>query len=366
MPGKRLGDVLTELSYVTEEQIAKTLAEQLNIQFVNLSSYQIDSKAVSLLDAAYCKLHCVLPIGFRNDQLIVAVQDPLAYYTFEEIRSMTGREVLIMLSVKSTLQQVIEQAYSKAEAENAEANLNEEYGEQQGDMNLAEMDDRVETSSLARMTNADLQARRGRKRYPFERTGMPLSRFRENGDLVHHTTMRKAVHNAVVTRIKLLSDMNIAEKRIPQDGKIHFTSANFEIDIRVSSLPTIYGEKIVLRLLGNTAHPELMDLKRIGMDDWTSEHFNSMIKAPNGIILVTGPTGSGKTTTLYATLNQLSQKPVNIVTIEVRWSTARRHQPYPVNTRRDYLARRSAPFSVRTRTSSWSVKCVTRRRQNSA
>ena len=319
MPGKRLGDVLTELSYVTEEQIAKTLAEQLNIQFVNLSSYQIDSKAVSLLDAAYCKLHCVLPIGFRNDQLIVAVQDPLAYYTFEEIRSMTGREVLIMLSVKSTLQQVIEQAYSKAEAENAEANLNEEYGEQQGDMNLAEMDDRVETSSLARMINMLIiqAATAGVSDIHFEPTRNSLEvRFRENGDLVHHTTMRKAVHNAVVTRIKLLSDMNIAEKRIPQDGKIHFTSANFEIDIRVSSLPTIYGEKIVLRLLGNTAHPELMDLKRIGMDDWTSEHFNSMIKAPNGIILVTGPTGSGKTTTLYATLNQLSQKPVNIVTIE--------------------------------------------------
>jgi len=317
--GKRLGDVLVELSYVREEQISQCLAEQLNIPYVNLDNYQIDPKAVSMVDANFARHRLILPIGFRNDALIVATSDPLEYYTVEEVRSITGYNVEIVVSTKSMLERTIEQAYSKTEADSAARDLNSEYNDTQTDMNLTDMDERVESSALAKMINILIiqAATVGASDIHFEPGKNSLEiRFRVNGDLVHHTTMKKAVYNAVVTRIKILSDMNIAEKRVPQDGKIHFTSANFEIDIRVSSLPTIYGEKIVLRLLGNTAHPELMDLNRLGMDENTKEHYDAMVRSPNGIILVTGPTGSGKTTTLYATLNLLSKKAVNIVTVE--------------------------------------------------
>jgi len=316
---KRLGEVILELSYATEEQVAKAISKQMNMPYVDLNTTKSDPKAASLLDSQYAKERCVLPLGFENGSLVVAVYDPLEYFTFEEIRSLTGYDLKTVISPKTVLRNAIEHAYSGTEAASAVKNLNDEYTDEVTDADLENMDERVEETALARMINSLINqaAETGASDIHFEPTKDALIiRFRINGDLVYHTTMKLSAHNAVVTRIKLLSEMNIAEKRVPQDGKIHYTGRGFELDIRVSSLPTIYGEKIVMRLLGNTLRPELLNLNGLGMDSITAEQFQSMIKAPNGIILVTGPTGSGKTTTLYAALSALSRKPINIVSIE--------------------------------------------------
>ena len=141
-------------------------------------------------------------------------------------------------------------------------------------------------------------------------------RFRIDGDLCMYTKMEMSYHRPVVTRLKLMGEMDIAEKRLPQDGKYRYEKEEMATDLRISTLPSVYGEKVVLRLLGNDRDSSLMDVRRLGMDEKQEEIFGRMLKAPFGIILVTGPTGSGKSTTLYAALSQLAEKKINCVTVE--------------------------------------------------
>lgn len=143
-----------------------------------------------------------------------------------------------------------------------------------------------------------------------------IIRFRINGDLGLYTEMEMLYHRPVVTRLKLMGGMDIAEKRLPQDGKYRYESQEITTDLRISTLPSVYGETVVLRLLGNDRDSNLMDIRRLGMSETQEEIFGRMLKAPFGIILVTGPTGSGKSTTLYAALNRLGAKKINRVTVE--------------------------------------------------
>lgn len=318
-PGKRLGDILVELSYVTERKLLESLAERLNVPFIDLRGYTVNPKAAMLLSHSYAKKHHILPIDFQNNKLVVATDDPLAFYTIDEIRTLTGYEISTVVSTWDDLDYTIEKIHSQDTVSSAVEDLNREFQPIQEDEDIALMGDRVEGTPMAKLINtiitqacvagaSDIHIEPGRKNL--------VVRIRINGDLVHHATMNLAAHTSIVTRLKLLSEMNIAEKRLPQDGKFHFSGAEFETDIRASSLPTIYGEKIVLRLLGNSARPELLDLQHLGMDAPTLEKYTRMVKSPSGIVLVTGPTGSGKTTTLYATLNQMAQRKINIVTVE--------------------------------------------------
>lgn len=318
--GKRIGDILIDLSYVSEAEFAQCLSEQLNIPYMELSGYKIDPKAANLVDRNYAVRNLVLPIDFQNNALVVATSDPLAFYTFDELRSITGYEVSTVVVRKSSLLSIIDSYFSKDIVKSAAEDLSRELSsDEEEDEALVMTGERIEGTPLVKLINTLINqaaAANASDIHIEPSKNDLLIRYRINGDLTTHTRMSIAAHNPIITRIKLISDMNIAEKRIPQDGKLHYEGQGFELDIRVSSLPTIYGEKIVMRLLGNTNRPELMDLNRLGMPDGVLAAFKHMIKAPNGIILVTGPTGSGKTTTLYAALNLLAHKPVNIVTIE--------------------------------------------------
>ena len=141
-------------------------------------------------------------------------------------------------------------------------------------------------------------------------------RIRINGDLMVHTTLKMEYHRPMITRLKLMAGMDIAEKRLPQDGKYHYERGEVSTDLRISTLPSIYGEKAVLRLLGNDRNNSLMDIRRLGMEEEQRIVFEHILKAPHGMVLVTGPTGSGKTTTLYAAINRMVKKKINIVTVE--------------------------------------------------
>lgn len=318
--GKRIGDILVELSYVSEKQFAQCLAEQLNVPYAELSGYRIDPKAASLVDRNYASRNLVLPIDFQNNALVVATSDPLAFYTLEELRNTTGYEISAVSVRKSDLIATIDHYFSQEVVKSAAEDLSKELENTEADDETMSMtSDRIEGTPLVKLINTLITqaAAANASDIHIEPTKKDLLvRYRINGDLVLHTRMSLSAQNPIITRIKLISDMNIAEKRIPQDGRLHFEGQGFELDIRVSALPTIYGEKIVMRLLGNTSHPEFMDLSRLGMPPAVLDKFQHMLKAPNGIVLVTGPTGSGKTTTLYAALNLLARKPVNIVTIE--------------------------------------------------
>ncbi len=318
-PGKRLGDVLIDMNYVSERTLAECLAEQLNCPYVELANYPVNARAAALLDHEYAARENVLPIDFQNNRLLVATADPLAYYTFDDIEQRTGQEVMPAVVRKSSLPAIIEKVYSEHDAK-AMANQFDQANEAARAATEEALNaENLEGTPLDKLiTSIIMQAAlSGASDIHIEPTRTQLQiRLRINGDLVPHTTMTMASYTPIATRIKLMADMNIAERRVPQDGKFHFQTDTLETDIRASSLPTIYGEKIVLRLLGNSLQPELMDLNRLGMNPQHLALFNEFVRAPNGIILVTGPTGSGKTTTLYASLNQLTQKPVNIVTIE--------------------------------------------------
>lgn len=318
-PGKRLGEILTDLSYVSETTISKCLSERLKVPYIDLRNYSIDPKAAALLESAYAEKNHVLPIAFRNGQLVVATSDPLAFYTIEEVRSLTGYEISIAVTTEASLKDAITRAYSASFVSSAAADLDREYAEAEEDEALVQMGERVEGTPVVKLINSIIvqAVKSGASDIHFEPARDSLNvRMRINGDLVPHISLGYGSLNSIVTRIKLLSEMNIAEKRVPQDGQFHFVGPDFETDIRASSLPTIYGEKIVLRILGGAMRQELLNLAKLGMDKKSLGIYSEMIKAPNGIILITGPTGSGKSTTLYATLNKLAQRKSNLVTIE--------------------------------------------------
>lgn len=318
-PGKRLGDILIDLGYVTEEAMAKALAEQLHLPYVDLYQYPIQPEALNLVEQTYAQRNNVLPVEIRNRELVVATSDPLAYYTLEELHKLTGYDINTLVVEKSVLQTVIEQNFTGSAVRTAAETLGRERERRAEDDVLTLTDDRVEGTPVARLISTLLvqAARMDASDIHIEPTKENVViRLRINGDLVSHTTMNRNAHTAITTRIKLMSEMDIAEKRIPQDGKFHFSGSGLEMDIRTSSLPTVEGEKLVLRLLGSSNHPELLDITRLGMGERDLEIYRNMTRAPNGIILVTGPTGSGKTTTLYATLNLLARETMNVITIE--------------------------------------------------
>lgn len=317
--GKRLGDVLVELNYVNEKILSQSLAEQLNIPYIELSQYNINNSAVEMLDRNFVQRNNILPIDLKNDKLIIATGDPLDLYIINEINHLTNRDVLTVIVRPSTLQPAIAQHYGKEIVKKSSDLVEQDFDIDEIDENLVNLGERIEGTPLVKLVRSIISqgAVAEASDIHIEPTKAELVvRFRINGDLVRHMSLSMATHNPIVSRLKLVSDMNIAEKRIPQDGKFHFQANGIELDVRTSSLPTVYGEKVVLRLLGNTNRPELLNIEKLGMDMGTFETFMEIVKSPNGIILVTGPTGSGKTTTLYATLNKLAQKPVNIITIE--------------------------------------------------
>ncbi|MGD9567360.1 MAG: GspE/PulE family protein [Sedimentibacter sp.] len=318
VPDKRLGDILIELDYVTEKNMLECLSSKVNSPFINLKNYKINQKAVKLVSETFARAHKIIPIDFDDNVLIIATSDPLNFYIFDEINVMTGHEVKTVLSVKEDIFKAIDTNYSDSVVQRAVENINKTFETDDLDKDLILAGDNIEGTPTVKIVSTLISqaALKGASDIHIEPSKHDLNvRIRVDGDLLHHATMRIAAHNSIVTRIKILSGLNIAEKRIPQDGGFHFESGNINVDLRVSILPTIYGEKVVLRLLNN-ANVAPLNIKQVGLNESDLGHIKEILKTPNGIILVTGPTGSGKTTTLYALINELIHKNNNIITVE--------------------------------------------------
>ncbi|MGN0574637.1 MAG: GspE/PulE family protein [Ruminococcus sp.] len=315
---KRFGTVVVELGFMTETNLAKALAGKERVRYVDLDNIDIDVEAVQKVPEALAKKHTVIAINIQGKRLTVATDDPTNFFILEDIKASTGMDTVPVLATRSAINKAIGKCYSM---QNVDSVLE---GVQQfndlGDMTKEDeaSKDRVESAPIVKLATTIIE-----NSYRADATDIHIEpfktytriRIRVNGDLVELMNISSAVHSALTTRLKLISGMNIAEKRIPQDGRFTQVVDGTTLDVRVSSLPTVHGEKIVIRIL-STGQIALRKITDLGMSDHNYEMFEKMIRCPHGVILVTGPTGSGKTTTLYAALGELAKPNVNVITVE--------------------------------------------------
>ncbi len=313
--GKRLGEVLIEQGYITENQMLEAMAVKMDCQVVSVNSLTVDIEAVEKIPRQVAEKYCVLPVEMTGNNLQVVVNDPLNFYGLEDVRQITGMELTIFLSEKIPLLKAIHFYYAEISAKEA-ANKANEATTTQGveEMEVEEGDDDTPIINLlnsliqrAYSTNAsDIHIE------PFEdKTSI---RMRIDGTIVDYVTLRTNVHNSLIARIKILAELDIAERRAPQDGHFKVRQPEGFLNIRVSVIPTVFGEKAVLRLLAGNARID--NGNQFGMLEEDYQKLLHMLRSPNGIIYLTGPTGSGKTTTLYMILEELAKRNVNISTIE--------------------------------------------------
>ena len=320
--GKRLGTIIVELGYVKDVDLAKALAESLHVQYVDLSAIQINKDAVNKISEEMAKNNNVFAYQFQNNRLYVATDDPVNFTVLDDLRIQTGMDVVARISTRSQIESAITKFYSTQALDSTMSELeNENMSDEDMAENLAraESEGRIDNAPIVKLVNMMIESafRTNTSDIHIEafkdRTRV---RFRIDGELVEQQMrIPPALHNSVITRIKILGGMNIAEKRIPLDGRYGTRIDGVNLDVRISTIPCVYGEKCVIRLL-STADEKTRKITDLGMTDYNYQMFKQIIRCPNGVMLVTGPTGSGKSTTLYATLGELSQPNVNIVTVE--------------------------------------------------
>ncbi len=314
---KRLGEVLVELGFANEEDILEVLQYQLGIPFVDLGNYDINLRATSLVSESFARKQELIPIGISQDDLYVAMADPLNMFAIDDLKLLTGKNIKVCLSPKSIIQRTINRYYGEQGAKKALDEFEEKYIPSSLDDTEENDLSEVNSAPVVKLVNNIIgQAIRMKASdihiEPYENN--IRVRLRLDGDLQEIMSFSKRSHMAIVTRIKIMGKMDIAERRIPQDGRIETELEGKDIDMRISSLPTVYGEKIVIRLLDRDGFN--FSKEDLGFSEKELTIFNKIIHQPYGIILVTGPTGSGKSTTLYTILKDLNKEDQNIITVE--------------------------------------------------
>jgi len=312
---KSLGRVLIDLGYIKERDLVRALAEQVGLAFVDLTEYRIDAAATTLLPEALCRRYRALPIGEEDGRLLVAMSDPANVYALDDIRTITGREVRPVVATSNDVEQAITKYSGMGDQVEAFAAEAAEAAEDETD--LTEVQAAVEDAPIVKLVQAIMtQAAADRASdVHIEPTEKDVRvRFRVDGVLHEVMHSPKSIQGGLISRLKVMGDLNIAEKRIPQDGRLSLRVNNRSLDLRLATLPTVYGEKIVIRILDKTN--ALLKLGELGFSEQAFERYEESFRKPYGAILVTGPTGSGKSTTLYATLNIVNSIDRHIVTVE--------------------------------------------------
>ncbi len=312
--GRSLGRVLVDQGVVTEGQLVAALATQIGMRFVDLSDILIDHSAASLISGDLARRSSMLPFAFDDGRLLVATADPANVIALDDVRMRTQLEIRPCLATPADIAAAIDRTY-RADTDLDELSSAIESTEE--DMDLSKVREATDDAPIVRYVNAlIIQAIQDRASdIHLEPTERDL-RVRYRIDGVLHEVMRspKNIQSSVISRLKIMADINIAERRIPQDGRLSVTTNGRKIDLRVATLPTVWGEKVVMRILDNSTAS--LDLSDLGFSDRNFDRFSLSFTKPYGMILVTGPTGSGKSTTLYATLNILNKPEVNIITVE--------------------------------------------------
>lgn len=318
-PGKKLGDMLIDMGCINERDLMAALEKRLKVPYVDLGEVKVDGKAAALIGEELAKKYNVIPISIDGRNLTVATSDPMNFYAIDDIRLATNMDVKVVLSAPSDIRSAVNTYYSTKQTEAAAEDLSKAFGGDTGAVGLLSdtLGDRIDNAPVVRLVNSMIQqaVKLGASDIHIE----PLEdktrvRMRVDGVLQEQMTLAAAAHASIVTRLKIMGNMNIAEKRIPQDGRVETSIDGRPVDLRLSVLPTVTGEKVVIRVLGGNG--SMVSVSDLGLSSANLELFHEIIKSPNGIILVSGPTGSGKSTTLYSILNAINKSGVNIITVE--------------------------------------------------
>ena len=318
---RRLGQILLDLGYVTMAQLNEALSVQAGIERIDLATVSVAGEVIGLVPAELVSKYNILPLWREDGRLAVAMTDPFQSQVMEDLRLVTGCFIQRYYAEPLQLEHAVLRFYGSNVARMlddlapAEQQADEQLGN--GDFSPAKLHELAREPSLVNLVNLIiLEAIEARASdihiEPFEHE--VRIKYRVDGILMEKTPSSKRLQAAIVSRIKIMADMNIAERFVPQDGHIEFMGKSGKIDIRVSTIPTVFGEAVELRLLDRTA--SLISLGDLGMNDQTLEGFSKCLTKTHGIVLVTGPTGSGKTTTLYAALNSIYSPGVKMITIE--------------------------------------------------
>lgn len=318
-PGRLLETILMDFGYVSEAAVLKCQGERDGIPVVDLKGYRINPDAVGMVTPTFAEEYLALPIDFREGRLVVAARDSLMFDVFDEIEAITGLEVEVCLALSEDIINCARSVHRDHALSSAVEDVNLAVMSQDGDRDFKEASQRVEGTPVVKMVNTLIEQAyaKGASDIHVEPSQDQLViRIRVNGDLIVHTAMSMEAHRPITTRLKIMGGMDIAEKRLPQDGKHQYNRNGIRTDLRISALPTVYGEKLVLRLLNSSRDDRFLDVRQLGMTEHQVQFFEKILKAPYGILLVTGPTGGGKSTTLYAAMHQLAQRSINVVSVE--------------------------------------------------
>lgn len=312
--GVRLGGALIELGYITEHQMLEALAARLDLKIGDISQMHIDMEAVQRIPVEMAQRYRMMGVQIKGDTLVVLTNDPLNFYGLEDVRQTAGMNLELLLCEGQALDNAIRYYYAEVKARRAATVANdsqeqavEEFAVEEGDddtpvINL--LNSLVQRAYHSNASDVHIE--------PFE--DKTAVRMRIDGVIIDFVTLQKSLHASLIARIKILGDMDIAERRIPQDGHFRMKIDNQMVNMRISVIPTVFGEKAVIRLLSGNS--KIDHSGTFGMLEEDFDKLNRMLRSPNGLIYMTGPTGSGKTTTLYMILAELAKRQVNISTIE--------------------------------------------------
>ncbi|TFZ40680.1 type II/IV secretion system protein [Soehngenia longivitae] len=315
---KKLGEILLDKGWVDADDILQVLEMQLGFPKIDLAKYPINSDISKLLPESVMRKHKVLPIDIRDNKIVLAMEDPLNFYAIDDVRLYTKKEIEPVLATGNEIEELINKLYSRVVSQNIIDGFNEDNNlEFKEEESLDEEQAEVASAPIVRLINTIIEQaiRQNASDIHIEPSSDDIRvRLRVDGDLHEIMKLPKTSFSALITRVKIIGRMNIAERRIPQDGRVETKINNKEIDMRISTLPTIYGEKIVIRILDKSSFN--FSKEGLGLSEHNLKMFDDILRQPYGMLLVTGPTGSGKTTTLYTVLRELNQIEKNIITVE--------------------------------------------------
>ncbi len=314
---ERLGKILVSMGYVDENTILRILEAKLGIPVVNIKRRQLNPAVVRLVPEYLAQKYKVIPIGRENNRITLAMADPLNVLAIDDVRITTGCDIEPAIASESEIEHAISAFYGNGDLDLLADESTEDNGHELDDNGIDHLREIVEDAPVVKLVNSLITqavAARASDIHVEPREKELHVRYRVDGVLTEVTQFPKKMKAPIVSRLKIMADLDIAERRVPQDGRIQMRIDNKEIDFRVSTLPTIFGEKVVLRILDKSRG--LLKLEELGMLPDILKKFRTVITHPYGIILVTGPTGSGKTTTLYSVLSDLNSPGKNIVTLE--------------------------------------------------
>ncbi|MCW5830598.1 MAG: type IV-A pilus assembly ATPase PilB [Deltaproteobacteria bacterium] len=325
--GQRLGSALISTGAVKEEDLTEFLSRQYGVPTINLDEFEIDREVIALVPEKQARQHKLIPVNRAGSTLIVAMVDPSNIQAVDDIKFVTSyQQIEVVVSTDTAIMAAIDKYYTQIQ-QAAEANLESldmpdlsdiELGEDDEDVNLDELGNASNDAPVVKLCNYILTEAIKRKASdihiePYEKSFRV--RYRQDGDLMEFMKPPMKLKNAITARLKVMANLDIAERRLPQDGRIKIKMKGIgEMDYRVSVLPTLFGEKVCMRLLDKSNLQ--LDMTKLGFDEYQLGQWRTGIERPNGMCLVTGPTGSGKTTTLYSALSELNSEDVNISTAE--------------------------------------------------